>query len=163
MKKNLMHYTLIGLALIVSACGSATPSTTSGATTPVVPVTGLGTGTPSAPALVNVSQNPALGSFLVDGKGMTLYLYTIDKPNTSNCYDSCAAAWPPFLTDGAPTAGSGVNGSLLGVTTRKDGATQVTYNGWPLYYFVSDKAPGDTKGEGVQNVWYVVTPEGSQK
>jgi predicted lipoprotein with Yx(FWY)xxD motif len=94
---------------------------------------------------------------------MTLYLFTKDTPKTSNCYDSCAAAWPPLLTDGAPTPGSGVDASLLGTTTRTDGSTQVTYNGWPLYYFANDKAAGDTTGEGIQNVWYVVTPEGMQK
>ncbi len=163
-----MFYVSIVLALIVSACASATPAsptpgTSAGAGTAVVPNTGGGSGTPTAPAVVDISQTPSLGSFLVDGKGMTLYLFTQDTPNTSTCYDSCAAAWPPLLTDGAPTAGSGIDGSLLGTTTRKDGATQVTYHGWPLYYFVSDKAPGDSKGEGVQNVWYVVTPQGAQK
>jgi predicted lipoprotein with Yx(FWY)xxD motif len=168
MKRKLMFFTLIVLALIVSACGSATPAattsgTTSGTATAVVPVTGGGTGTPSGPASIDVSQTASLGSFLVDGKGMTLYLYTKDTPNTSNCYNSCAAAWPPLLTNGSPTAGSNVNASLLGTTTRNDGSTQVTYNGWPLYYFANDKAPGDTNGEGVLNVWYVVTPEGSQK
>ncbi len=58
--------------------------------------------------------------------------------------------WPPLLTTGAPTAGSGVTASMLGTTKRTDGTTQVTYNGWPLYYYVSDKAAGDTTGENVQ-------------
>jgi predicted lipoprotein with Yx(FWY)xxD motif len=94
---------------------------------------------------------------------MTLYLYTKDTPNTSACYGGCATAWPPLLTSGTPTAGAGVTASLLGVTKRTDGTTQVTYNGWPLYYWAKDKAPGDTTGENVQNVWFVVTPEGTQK
>jgi predicted lipoprotein with Yx(FWY)xxD motif len=59
-------------------------------------------------------------------------------------------------------AGTVVNASLLGTTTRTGGTTQVTYNGWLLYHFASDKAAGETKGEGIQNVWYVVTPEGMQ-
>ena len=117
----------------------------------------------SVPASVNVSQNSTLGSFLVDSKGMTLYLYTKDTPNTSNCYSSCATYWPPLLTSGTPVAGSGVNASLLGTTKRTDGTTQVTYNGWPLYYYVSDKAAGDTTGENVQGVWFVITPAGVQK
>ena len=112
---------------------------------------------------MDVSQNASLGSFLVDSKGMTLYLYTVDQPNTSNCYGPCALAWPPLLTSGAPVAGTGVTASLLGTTTRTDGSTQVTYNGWPLYYFATDKAPGDTTGENVQNVWFVITPAGAQK
>jgi predicted lipoprotein with Yx(FWY)xxD motif len=114
-------------------------------------------------AVVDVSQNATLGSFLVDSKGMTLYLFTKDTPNTSNCYSSCAAIWPPLLTSGSPVAGAGVTASLLGTTTRTDGTTQVTYNGWPLYYFASDKAAGDTTGENVQGVWFVITPAGMQK
>ncbi len=112
---------------------------------------------------MDVSQNATLGSFLVDSKGMTLYLYTTDTPNKSNCYGPCATAWPPLLTAGAPIAGTGVTASMLGTTTRTDGTTQVTYNGWPLYYFQSDKVAGDTTGENVQNVWYVITPEGIKK
>ena len=120
----------------------------------MVPVTGLGTPTPGAPSLVNVTQTSSLGPILVDGAGLTLYLFTMDTANTSTCYGSCAAIWLPYLTDGTPTAGSGVNAALLSSTTRTDGSSQVTYNGHPLYYFAKDKAPGETTGEGVQNVWY---------
>ena len=120
-------------------------------------------GIAAAPAVVNVGQTAALGSFLVDSKGMTLYLFTKDTPNTSACYGGCAIAWPPLLTTGAPTAGTGVTASMLGTTTRTDGTTQVTYNGWPLYYWINDKAAGDTTGENVQGVWFVITPAGVQK
>ncbi len=113
-------------------------------------------------AVVDLGQNSTLGSFLVDSKGITLYLFTKDTPNTSNCYAGCIGYWPPLLTNGAPVAGPGVNASLLGTTKRSDGTTQVTYNGWPLYYYVSDKAAGDTTGENVQNVWFVITPAGSK-
>lgn len=111
-------------------------------------------------AAVQVAESEDLGSFLVDERGMTLYLYTEDTPNTSNCYDDCAAAWPPLLTEGEPTAGEGVDAALLGTTERTDGTVQVTYNGWPLYYWVRDSAPGDTTGQDVGEVWYVVSPEG---
>jgi predicted lipoprotein with Yx(FWY)xxD motif len=170
MKRKLFFLSLILIVLIVSACGSATPSLSTlvpqAATvigTAVVPITGNKTATPGAPSVVNVGQSAALGSFLVDGKGMTLYIYTMDTTNTSTCYDACAAVWPPLLTDGTPTAGSGVNASMLGITTRTDGSSQVTYNGHPVYFFANDKAPGDTNGEGVQNVWYVITPQGNQR
>ena len=113
-------------------------------------------------AMVNLGKADKLGSFLVDDKGMTLYLFTKDTPNTSVCYDKCAAAWPPLLTSGAPVAGQGVDASKFGTTTRKDGSTQVTYNGWPLYYFEKDKAPGDVTGQGVGDVWYVVSAAGEQ-
>ena len=149
MKNKIMLSTLILLAIILSACASATP-------TPAA-------SQPSGPATVDVSQNATLGSFLVDSKGMTLYIYTVGTPNTSNCYSTCAVAWPPLLTSGAPIAGTGVDASMLGTTTRTDGTTQVTYNGWPLYYFQTDKVAGDTTGENVQNVWFVITPAGVKK
>jgi predicted lipoprotein with Yx(FWY)xxD motif len=57
-------------------------------------------------------------------------------------------------------AGEGVDATLLGTITRDDGSTQVTYNGWPLYYFHEDAAPGDTNGQGVGGVWFLVSPEG---
>ena len=113
----------------------------------------------SGGAAVNVA-NGQLGSFLVDDKGMTLYLFTKDSPGTSTCYDKCATAWPPLLTSGNATAGAGVDASKLGTTARTDGTTQVTYNGWPLYYFAKDKQAGDTTGQGVGSVWYVVSPAG---
>jgi predicted lipoprotein with Yx(FWY)xxD motif len=150
MKNRIVLPVLIVFALVLSACASSTPT----------PATG---DTSGGSAEVDVSQNTTLGSYLVDSKGMTLYIYTKDTPNTSNCYGSCATAWPPLLTNGAPTAGNGVDASLLSTTTRTDGTTQVTYNGWPLYYFVSDKAAGDTSGENVQNVWFVITPAGEKK
>ncbi|MCS7221609.1 MAG: hypothetical protein N0A15_09980 [Anaerolineae bacterium] len=109
-----------------------------------------------------VASNEQLGSFLVDAKGMTLYIFLNDTPNTSNCYDACARNWPPLLVEGAPVAGEGVDASLLGTTQRKDGTTQVTYNGWPLYYFVGDEKPGDTNGQGVREVWFVISPQGEK-
>jgi predicted lipoprotein with Yx(FWY)xxD motif len=115
----------------------------------------------SGATAVNLNSNSQFGSILVDGKGMTLYLFTKDTPNTSNCYDKCATAWPPLLTTGSPTAGDGIDASKLGTTTRTDGTTQVTYNGWPLYYFAKDQQAGDTAGQGVGSVWYVISPAGT--
>lgn len=108
---------------------------------------------------VEVTQNDTLGQFLADADGMTLYMFTRDEPNKSNCYDNCATAWPPLLVaDGSqPSAGAGVTGSL-GVIDRTDGTQQVTYNDMPLYYYVSDSAAGDTSGQFVGDVWFVVHP-----
>ncbi len=147
----------VGLTLLITGCGpQATPATAPPPTEPpaVVPVTG---GT-----MVDLGQNDTFGSFLIDDKGMTLYLYTKDTPNTSNCYDKCATAWPPLLTTGAPVAGDGVNASLFGTTTRTDGTLQVIYNGWPLYYYAKDKAPGDVVGQDVGGVWYVISAAGEK-
>jgi predicted lipoprotein with Yx(FWY)xxD motif len=114
----------------------------------------------SSAAMVGLSQSDDLGEFIVDAEGMTLYLFTNDTENTSNCYDDCATAWPPLLTEGEPMAEDGIDTSLLGTTKRTDGTVQVTYGGWPLYYWVKDEAPGDTTGQDVGEVWYVVSPTG---
>jgi len=170
MKNKFLISSLAILAIIVSACASATPMSPTETMAPAMPATAMATSAmatsaptmamPSGPAAVDVGQNASLGSFLVDSNGMTLYLFTSDTPNTSTCTATCANNWPPLLTNGAPVGGTGVTASMLGTTTRSDGSTQVTYNGWPLYYFVADKAAGDTKGEGVKSVWYVVSPSG---
>jgi predicted lipoprotein with Yx(FWY)xxD motif len=152
---------LVGLVLLVTACSpqatpTAVPATAIPPTEPpaAVPVTG---GT-----VVNLGQSDTLGSFLVDDKDMTLYLFTKDTPNTTVCYDKCATVWPPLLTTGSPVAGEGVDASLLGTTTRTDGTIQVTYNGWPLYYYEKDKAAGDVVGQDVGGVWFVISPAGEK-
>ena len=91
---------------------------------------------------------------------MTLYMFANDSANASNCSGTCASNWPPLLTNAAPLAGMGINAALLGTLTRPDGGVQVTYNGMPLYTFAADKVTGDTKGQGVKNVWFVVNPAG---
>jgi predicted lipoprotein with Yx(FWY)xxD motif len=114
----------------------------------------------AAPAQVKVARTP-LGNVLVGPNNLTLYMFTRDADGQSVCYDQCARNWPPLLTDGAPVAGRGVDAAKLGTTTRKDGATQVTYNGMPLYYWFQDKKAGDVRGQNVGTVWFVVAPDGS--
>jgi predicted lipoprotein with Yx(FWY)xxD motif len=126
------------------------------------PATTAATGTVPANATVMVRTHDTLGDILVDANGMTLYLFTRDTPNTSNCYDQCAVNWPPLLTASEPMAGTGADASLLGTTTRTDGSTQVTYNGWPLYYWVNDHMPGDATGQDVGGVWFVLDAAGEQ-
>jgi predicted lipoprotein with Yx(FWY)xxD motif len=115
-------------------------------------------GTPT----VQTANNSQLGQIVVDAKNMTLYQFTADTANTSNCTQDCIQAWPPLtVTKGTtPTAGSGVTGSLGTLTRSDDGSTQVTMNQIPLYFFAQDKAAGDVKGQGVAGKWYVVSPSG---
>jgi predicted lipoprotein with Yx(FWY)xxD motif len=106
-----------------------------------------------------------LGRILVDSKGITLYDFVKDKGTTSACYGACAALWPPLITKGKPVAGPGVRASLLGTTKRKDGKLEVTYAGHPLYYFVTDKKPGQTTGQGVNQFggpWWVLSAAGKE-
>ncbi len=134
---------------------AATDAPTEAATdAPSVPVTGAAT--------VNVAEVGTFGQALVDGEGRTLYLFTNDTQNsgTSSCTGDCLVAWPPLFTDGDPVAGEGVDAALLGTIALPDGTTQVTYNGWPLYYYAEDTASGDVNGQGVGGVWFVVSPTG---
>lgn len=111
-----------------------------------------------APTL-RVAEDDELGKYLVDATGMTVYLYTKDEQNKTNCYDSCAENWPPIIVShGEPVAGEGVDQSAITLVTRDDGSQQVAYKGMPLYLWVRDQAPGDTTGQGVGEVWYVVEP-----
>ena len=115
-------------------------------------------------AKVNLAKSK-FGRILVDGKGITLYDFVKDKGTTSVCYGACAALWPPLFTKGKPVAGPGVRASLLGTTKRKDGKLEVTYGGHPLYYFVSDRKPGQTTGQGVNQFggpWWVISAAGKE-
>jgi predicted lipoprotein with Yx(FWY)xxD motif len=106
-----------------------------------------------------------LGSILVDSRGITLYDFVKDKRGTSSCYGACAALWPPLITKGKPHAGHGVRASLLGTTRRKDGKLEVTYNHHPLYYYVSDRKPGQTTGQRLNQfggLWWVLSPSGKE-
>jgi predicted lipoprotein with Yx(FWY)xxD motif len=114
----------------------------------------------SAAATTVGTVDGELGTFLVDGDGRTLYLFTVDEPGVSNCDEACLQAWPPLLTAGAPAAAGSADAALLGTLTRDDGTLQVTYAGWPLYLFAADAAPGAVNGQGVNDVWFVVAPDG---
>src|SRR5262245_31661486 len=105
-------------------------------------------GSANSGALVKVGPSN-LGRVLVDAHGKTLYMWAHDKGPNSTCYGDCAAYWPPLLTRGRPVATGGAKASLLGASRRSDGRLQVTYAGHPLYYFVKDRKPGQTTGEGL--------------
>src|SRR5690348_3841210 len=120
--------------------------------------------TATSGARVMVARS-SLGRILVDSKGITLYDFVQDNGTTSACYGACAALWPPLITKGKPVAGPGVRASLLGTTKRKDGKLEVTYGGHPLYYFVTDRKPGQTTGQGVNQFggpWWVLSPAGKE-
>lgn len=95
---------------------------------------------------------------LTDGAGRTLYLFTKDTDDKTNCVDACLAAWPAL--SGPATAGAGVDAAKLGTITRPEGTRQATYAGRPLYYFAKDMKAGDVNGQGVKKVWYLVGADG---
>jgi predicted lipoprotein with Yx(FWY)xxD motif len=116
----------------------------------------------AAPALadhhaVKIAKKDAVGSYLTDTKGMTLYSFKKDMPGMSHCDGACAEKWPIYFRE-AVAAGPGLKGPDFGTITRADGKKQTTYKGMPLYYFSGDKAAGDTNGQGVKEVWSAATP-----
>jgi predicted lipoprotein with Yx(FWY)xxD motif len=159
---------------MAAACSPATGAYGSYGSTPSSPAPSAAPAVvpsppPATPAATGASINVGstkLGQVLVDSHGLTVYLFLADKGTASSCDSAgCVQYWPPVLTTGAPQAGAGVSGSLLGTTARADGTTQVTYSGHPLYRFVMDKAAGDATGQGVNAfgaAWYVVAPSGMQ-
>jgi predicted lipoprotein with Yx(FWY)xxD motif len=109
---------------------------------------------------INIATDAKLGKILVGDKGMTLYIFTKDVPDQSNCSGDCLKKWPPLKTLGKPSLGEGVDASLISTASLPDGSMILTYNKMPLYYFAGDAAAGDIKGEGVGGVWYVISPLG---
>jgi predicted lipoprotein with Yx(FWY)xxD motif len=118
-----------------------------------------------APDAIGTTSS-ALGTYLVDAKGRTLYLFEADKPGVSNCSSACLSIWPAFSANGKPpVVKGGALATKLGVTAPGHGKSIVTYNGHPLYYYVGDQKPGATTGQGLNQFgggWYVVTPAGDK-
>jgi predicted lipoprotein with Yx(FWY)xxD motif len=111
-------------------------------------------------ATINIASNAQLGQIITDSLGNTLYFYSMDsKPDTSYCSGGCLAVWPAFYSANLTLGDSRLHAEDFGTITRADGAKQTTYKGWPLYYYASDAAAGDVKGEAFNNVWFVAKPD----
>ncbi len=156
--QKMRQFALAGvLAVGLAACGSDEPGGgQGGAGDGEAPRYGYGA--PPAAATIETGDTD-LGAIVTDADGLTLYMFGADKDGKSTCYDDCAATWPALVVEGEPEAGDGLD-AQLGTTERTDGTSQVTYAGQPLYYFASDAAPGDTNGQGISDIWFVVSPEG---
>ena len=149
---------LAAMALVLGACGAGEAGDTATTAGPPGTTTAPPT-TTTQPDAATVQVAPSsLGEILVDADGRSLYLFMPDAQGESTCYDACESNWPPLTVEGI--AGDGVEAALLGTTERTDGSVQVTYNGWPLYHFGGDAAAGDTNGQGLNDVWFVVSPTG---
>lgn len=161
---------LLSVALLIAACGSSGSSSSQAA----APTTATSTSAASAPASTATATAAATsvkvgtakgspGTYLVGPSRRALYLWVADSNGTSSCSGACAKAWPPLTAHGKPTASGGVNAADLGTITRSDGTKQVTYKGHPLYYFIADTAPGQTRGQGSDGFgakWWLVAPSG---
>jgi predicted lipoprotein with Yx(FWY)xxD motif len=149
-------------ALTAAACSSGTDSQPAGvqplpAQPRVSSSDGYGGQATTAHQAIQIKASQSkLGTILTDQDGRTLYAFTNDKGGTSNCTGACIATWPAAASSSAPMAGTGVNPALFGSITRTEGAVQATYNKWPLYYYAADATAGETGGQGVNGVWFVV-------
>jgi predicted lipoprotein with Yx(FWY)xxD motif len=93
---------------------------------------------------------------------MTLYLFVPDETaEGSTCQGTCAATWPPLTVDGEPAAGDNVTADLGTFQRQDSGEMQVTANDWPLYTFVEDEEPGDVTGQGFDEDWWTLSPDGT--
>jgi predicted lipoprotein with Yx(FWY)xxD motif len=153
------------LTLVTAACGSDTrdPETSTGAGSERnvdadSDPGGDGSGEGPGPWL-SVSDSD-LGPILVDGEGFTLYALVSSNGDPEACTGPCAEIWPPATFDETGTAGSELDPTRIGRTNRADGTTQVVYGGHPLYRYLDDSLPGDVNGQGVNDVWFVIDPNG---
>jgi predicted lipoprotein with Yx(FWY)xxD motif len=145
---------LAALTVALAACGG-NDDEASGTAAPAAPET---TAAQEASGATVAVASSSLGQILVDTEGRTLYAFTKDKGDQSACSGECATNWPALA--GPATAGAGAQAALLSTSTQANGTSQVTYDGRPLYYFAGDAKPGDTNGQAVGNVWFVLTANG---
>ena len=155
------------LALAIGACGSSSSKTTTSSSSSASTNHAMqASGKQSGASGVKVSLSKvSFGNVLVGPNSHTVYLFLKDKGTTSQCNGKCAVVWAPLTSSGQPQAGSGLKASLLGTSKRSDGTMQVVYGGHPLYYFVSDRKPGQTTGQGINQFggpWWVISPTGKE-
>jgi predicted lipoprotein with Yx(FWY)xxD motif len=154
------------LALVIAGCGGSSKSST-GSTAATSPPAPSSTSTAASAGAVKISSATIarLGPTLVDAKGRTLYVFVPDKDKKVTCVGGCAAIWPPaFLPKGQKAvAAARVKQSLLGSDPDPAGGRVITYAGWPLYTYVTDRAPGQATGQALNlngGLWYVISPAG---
>lgn len=168
MIKSIAIALAIAGVLAVAGCGGSSGSSSSGGAYGGEESTGTSkeanNETNATSTFVKVGNAAGVGKVLVDSEGMTLYYFEKDQGGKSACYGACAEAWPPATTDAGPH-GEGIMPSKLSTTKRSDGATQLTYAGWPLYTYAGDTKPGEDNGTDSKAFgasWYPLHPNGEK-
>ncbi len=153
------------LAAAVGCTSNGVPTPTTPTITPIPTPTPTLTPTPTptptptlSPYTVNIASKAIIGNYLVDNRGITLYYTVSDRPGYSNLPDETLSSWPAFYVSNILVPPS-LNASNFGTYTRDNNVKQTTYKGYPLYYFFQDKAAGDTLGNKLGGVWFVVNPD----
>jgi predicted lipoprotein with Yx(FWY)xxD motif len=160
MKRPIAILAIAPIVLALAACGSSYSggSTSSSAGASTASKTAAASTTS---AVLMVAGKAKVGRVLVDAQGRTLYRYTPDKTSKSTCTGACAKFWPPATIQGSGhLTADGVKGAIS-TTTRADGTKQLVFDGKPLYRFAEDASKADAKGQGVQNIWFVIPAKSS--
>jgi predicted lipoprotein with Yx(FWY)xxD motif len=161
--KSVAVLLLIGLLTMAAACGDDDKTPTAGGS-PEPAVEKQDAGMDSADGSRITLGESEFGAMLFDANEQAIYVFENDSSGETVCYDECAEAWPPVLTEGTPKAGKGVDSSLLGTLERRDGALQVTYAGKPLYFYAHE-GPGEVKCHNVNlngGFWWVIGADGER-
>ena len=110
--------------------------------------------------ILGESSDAELGTYLSAYNGMTLYTTSKDTEGASNCAGECAVNWPPYTVPSINDINipSTIDGTKVGTIVRGDGKIQITYGRMPLYFYITDREPGDTTGHGAGDVWEVARP-----
>jgi predicted lipoprotein with Yx(FWY)xxD motif len=150
----------VGALTLVTACGAlSSGSADAPATTAATPSSAMSANAMAdGPAAMTLrAEQTGLGAVLATGSGLTLYYYTGDQPGSgiSACTGSCAVSWPPLIAPVQIPPGVKLAGPV-GQITRPDGLMQVTVDGYPIYRYTGDTAPGQANGNGVSGTWHVV-------
>lgn len=144
-------------AVALASCATAPPPTS------YAPVAGPPPVTVGVTTLTTAKKAP-FGTYLVDGAGRAIYVLDGTRGSSARvaCGIDCLRVWPPFMTAGPPIAGAGLDPRRIG-TAPRGGGTQLAYHGWPLFYYLRDRSPGDTTGHNVHDAWgdwHLLSPSG---
>jgi len=127
-----------------------------------------GTAMPSGTTMANapltslkIVTDATLGTYLADGNGRALYVFTNDTTSASTCSAACLQEWQPVIVNGLPTLMTGVSSALVGTSVMADGTTQLTISGHPVYFHVGDMTSGQITGQGLDSAWFLISPTGA--
>ena len=163
MRRMQIAWTVLVLFLVgglLAACGDDEPAQAGGDSPSPAAETGATGGIGTAGG-ISTAEVEGVGEVLGDAEGFTLYYFLPDEQGEVTCTEDCAANWPPAIVGAVPDAGDLPKG-LGTVENPETGEMQLTYDGWPLYTYVGDTAPGQGTGEGVGDVWFAMTPDGAK-
>ena len=139
MKRLFVPAALAAAAILLAACGGSSGGDSS-----------MGSSESRGNAMTVATKSIDGKRVRVDADGKALYTSDQEAGGMVRCTGACLEFWEPLTIQGQPTGT--VSGGTLGVLTRPDGKTQVTFNGDPVYRFVQDQS-GQLGGDGLDDAF----------